>query len=275
MGTRDLRNLSGFLVGLGLGALLAGAAPADGRPPDRFDTVVIDAGHGGEDEGAVGPVGLLEKQLVLDLAHRLERRLVAMGLRVVQTRAEDVFVPLERRMSLANDADGDLFVSIHANASTNASARGVETYFLSAEATDAAADDLARRENASFGEAALPANLADDPLLALLGDMIATEHLAESSDFAREALGRLAALAEAPSRGVKQAPFVVLMGVQMPAALLEVGFITHREEERLLGTSSRRDAIVDALVKAVSSFGQRYDSKHGVAAEDSLLGGGE
>jgi N-acetylmuramoyl-L-alanine amidase len=256
-------------------ALAAGLAGAGGQPaPDRFDTVVVDAGHGGEDEGARGPSGLYEKDLVLDLARRLTARLAKLGLNVVQTRPDDRFVPLESRMSLANDARADLFVSIHANASPSAGARGVETYFLSPEASDDAAREVAQRENAAFGAGAARPIADRDPLVAILGDMMATEHLAESDEFARFAQAELVALDASPARGVKQAPFVVLMGLQMPAALVEVGFITNPREERGLREARRRAEIVEALARAVVAFGRRHDARRGVAPERSLVGGG-
>jgi N-acetylmuramoyl-L-alanine amidase len=244
-------------------ALLGAADP----PADRFDTVVIDAGHGGEDRGARGAGGLLEKDLVLDVARRLGAALRAQGVRVVQTRDEDRFVSLEERTSAANDARGDLFISIHANAARSRAPRGAETFFAALEASDAAAGEVAARENEAFAPAAPAGSLGSDPFLALLGDLIATEHLAESSDFARFAQARLAATDGTASRGVKQAPFVVLLGVQMPSALVEIGFITNPEDERRLASAARRDGIAAALAQAVLEFGRRYDARRGVDGE--------
>lgn len=251
------------LVGVLLGAATAWpAGPAGSAERPRFDTVVIDAGHGGEDEGARGPRGLAEKDLVLDVAQRLSRELRERGLRVILTRSRDEFVPLETRTALANDARGDLFVSIHANAARTSTPRGIETYFVSLEASDAAARALAQRENEAFGPEAA-ARPADDPLVALLGDMMATEHLLESNEFARLAQAELALVDPARSRGVKQAPFVVLMGVQMPASLVEIGFITNPQDERVLAKSDHRERIAQALSRAVLAFAERYDRRHG------------
>jgi N-acetylmuramoyl-L-alanine amidase len=243
------------------------AAPAGAAAPapdqrDRFDTVVIDAGHGGDDQGARGHGGILEKDLVLDVAKRLAQRLRGHGLRVVMTRSDNRTVPLETRTSIANDARGDLFISIHANSHRAVTARGIETYFASLEASDAEASRLAALENEAFG--AQPPAAREDPLVALLGDMIATEHLVESQHFAGVAQGQLAADGGA-SRGVKQAPFVVLMGVQMPASLVEIGFISNPGEAKALRGTSRRDALADALSRAVLDFGRRYDAKRGTA----------
>ena len=254
---------------LGLWLALPAAARADGAlareagSQGRFDTVVIDAGHGGEDEGARGANGLLEKDLVLEVARGLAAQLRKAGLRVVMTRERDVFVPLEQRTNVANDARADLFVSVHANAAHDGGARGSETYFMSLEASDEHARGVALRENESFGAKAPAAGAEADPLVAILGDLIANEHLTESSAFARAAQLRLARLDAGPSRGVKQAPFVVLAGVQMPAALVEIGFLTHPAEERELRSARRRSAIAASLAEAVLEHGRRHDAQYG------------
>jgi N-acetylmuramoyl-L-alanine amidase len=245
-------------------ALAAGAGARGDDVRDRFDTVVIDAGHGGDDEGARGVRGLREKDLVLAVAQDLAARLRRAGLRVVLTRDKDVFVPLEERTSVANDARGDLFVSIHANAANHDGARGSETYFMSLEASDEHARGVAARENQAFAGRPGGAPEEGDPLVSILGDLIANEHLTESSDFARGVQLRLAALDAGPSRGVKQAPFVVLAGVQMPAALIEVGFITHPAEERELRTARRREMIATAVTEAVLEHARRHDAQRGV-----------
>jgi N-acetylmuramoyl-L-alanine amidase len=244
-------------------ALLCGA---DAPPADRFDTVVIDAGHGGDDHGARGRAGLLEKDLVLDVAKRLGARLRERGLRVVMTRTDDRFVPLEERTSIANDARGDLFVSVHANASTYRGARGIETFFASLEASDEASRRLAEAENLAFARGDGAPEAAGDPLVAILGDLIATEHLVESQEFARLAQRGLATAEAARSRGVKQAPFVVLMGVQMPAVLVEIGFLTNPDEERVLVREDERDRLVAGIEQAVEAFRARYDARRGTGA---------
>jgi N-acetylmuramoyl-L-alanine amidase len=265
---RTVGRQAGLMLGLGLWLALPPAARADGElardlaGQDRFDTVVIDAGHGGEDEGARGVNGLLEKDLVLDVARALAAELRKAGLRVVMTRERDVFVPLEQRTNLANDARADLFVSVHANAHHDGGARGSETYFMSLEASDEHARGVALRENEAFSAKSPAASAEGDPLVAILGDLIANEHLIESSEFARAAQLRLARLDAGPSRGVKQAPFVVLAGVQMPAALVEIGFLTHPAEERELREAKRRRAIAASLAEAVLEHGRRHDALH-------------
>jgi N-acetylmuramoyl-L-alanine amidase len=257
---------------VGLTAPPAVAAPAaeprgvPEAPQERFDTVVIDAGHGGDDEGALGPRGNSEKKLVLGVARRLREVLRDQGLRVVMTREDDRFVPLETRTAIANDARGDLFISIHANATRDPDIRGSETFFLSLDATDEAAQRVAARENAAFGGEGAAGAAAADPLVELLGDMIANLHSRESSELAHMVQDKLALLDPTRSRGVKQAPFVVLMGLQMPATLAEIGFITNRADERDLHSERGRDGIVSAVANAVLEFGRRFDARRGVGA---------
>jgi N-acetylmuramoyl-L-alanine amidase len=261
-------------TGAAIAALFAlASAPAGatepavgGAAPDRFDRVVIDAGHGGDDQGAGGPNGLLEKNIVLDVARRLATRLRDDGLEVVMTRDADHAVSLEQRAAVANESRGELFLSIHANAAPSPKARGIETFFVSLHASDEAAQRVATRENSAFRSASGSAPGAD-PVAAILGDLTASEHLTESNEFARLAHGELAAIDRHPSRGVKQAPFYVLMGVQMPATLVEIGFITNPQEERALGSKVRQEQIADALARAVHEFGRRYDARHGVARQ--------
>ena len=262
------------VLGLAICAL-ALAAAAD-PPRDRFDTVVLDAGHGGEDEGAVSAsLGLYEKDLVLDVSKRLASELRERRLEVVLTRDSDRYVSLEERTSLANDVRGDLFVSIHANASRSRVPRGTETFFVSVQASDEVASELAERENMAFADEVAVNPVSQDPLLSLLSDLIATEHVSDSSDFARLAQRRLASVDGLPSRGVKQAPFVVLMGVQMPAALVEIGFLTNRDEARSLASGRTRQAMARALAEAVLEFGRRYDARRGIDADRSLVRGDE
>jgi N-acetylmuramoyl-L-alanine amidase len=256
------------------GALAGGpwpaAAPAGAASPPRFETVVVDAGHGGDDHGARGPKGLLEKDLVLDLARRVAAKLAAQGLTVVMTRESDRFVTLEERTRIANAASPDLFISIHANASSLRKVKGIETFFASPEATDESARALAQRENLAFGASA--ARMAEgDPLRAILGDLLATEHLADAQEFAGMAQRRLATVESSRSRGVKQAPFVVLMGVHSPAVLIEVGFLTNAKEESRLASRMERERLVSGVAEAVAVFRARQDARLGVAEN----GGGE
>jgi N-acetylmuramoyl-L-alanine amidase len=252
-----------FASALALLAATAAAEPSRAPAADRFDRVVIDAGHGGDDHGARGASGLVEKELVLDLTQRLAAKLRAQGMTAVLTRTADAFVPLDERTRVANAAGADLFVSIHANASRLANVRGAETFFASLEATDEAAEELARAENAAFGPAAAKLS-AGDPVLAILGDLMAQQQLADSQEFARLAQREIAGAASR-SRGVKQAPFVVLMGVRMPAVLVEVGFISNPHDERALRRKGERERIAASLARAIQTFGARQDQRSGVA----------
>ncbi len=265
-GSWSPRRWGGLLL-LGCALALGAHAKSGARGPAaeaRFQVVVVDAGHGGDDHGARGRGGLIEKNVVLAVAKRVEKKLKAEGLKVVMTRSADRFVPLDERTELANQAKADLFISIHANASSAKAAHGIETFFASPDATDEAAQDLARAENLAFGEdAAVPE--PDDPLLAILGDMAATEHLVESQEFARMTQERIAKVESARSRGVKQAPFVVLMGVRMPAVLVEIGFLTHAGEEKALGSEKEKERLADGIVAAVSHYRARYDARRGLA----------
>jgi N-acetylmuramoyl-L-alanine amidase len=262
--------MSGVATALLL-ALAPLAAVSQVRPPERFDTVVIDAGHGGEDSGARGARGTEEKDVVLAVATLLARRLRVHGLDVIMTRDKDVFVPLERRNAVANDSRADLFISIHANASESPEVHGTETYFLALDASDASAAQVAARENRSFGaEGESDLAAMKDPFIALLGDLISTEYLLESSEFAGLVQKELGSIRRLRSRGVKQALFVVLSGVQMPAALLEIGFVTSPLDEKRLSQSETRAAIVSSIERAVLDFGRRYDARR----DDDLGAGG-
>lgn len=253
-------------MALGAFLVLSIAAPfaVGASEPVRFDTVVIDAGHGGEDSGARGAHGALEKDLVLDVARRLGERLDSHGLRVVMTREKDVFVPLEQRTAVANDSRGDLFLSIHANATRDREIGGTETYFLALDASDAGAALVAERENSAFAMTEKAStDVVHDPFIALLGDLITAEYSQESSEVARLIQTELASVEPLRSRGVKQALFVVLTGVQMPAALVEIGFVTNPGDARTLMDRRGREMVVDALERAVLGFGQRYDTRRG------------
>jgi len=236
-------------IGLALFALffVAGTAVADEKPAPP--TVVIDAGHGGADLGARGPNGELEKDLALAVARKVAAQLQKRGTRVLLTRSKDVFVPLGERTDIANRAHADLFVSIHANSAPDREISGTETYFLSLEASDDEAMRVAVTENDVFRQAGT-ADDGRDVVGAILGDLIRTEHLRDSSELAAAIQRKLAEL-PGTSRGVKQAPFVVLTGVNMPAALVEIGFITSSKEAARLRQRDRQEAIARAVAAAI------------------------
>ena len=219
-------------------------------------TVVIDAGHGGEETGARGPSGLLEKEVTLDVARRVKARLMSDdGTAVFLTRDDDRKVPLDDRTALANHEKADLFVSIHANSSRRDSARGSETYFLSYQATDDDARALAALENDTLGiERGVKGQSGLD---LVLWDLAQSAFLKESSDLAEEIQDRLNDTLGVRNRGIKQAPFRVLMGATMPAVLVEIAFISSPEEERRLREAAFKDRIAEAIAVSIRKFRER------------------
>jgi N-acetylmuramoyl-L-alanine amidase len=218
----------------------------------KIGKVVIDAGHGGHDTGTIGRGGLEEKDLVLDVALRLgalvSKRL---GAEVIYTRSDDTFVPLEERTKIANDQKADLFISIHANSSPESSATGVETYYFNLT-SDKRGLDVATRENAS-------ATSSISDLNDMLHRAVLQTKQAESRDFAQQvqtSLWRMSARMNVRSkdRGVRQAPFVVLIGATMPSILAEIGFVSNPHDERLLKRSDQRQRIAEALYKGIAQY---------------------
>jgi N-acetylmuramoyl-L-alanine amidase len=213
--------------------------------------IVIDPGHGGHDPGAKGK-GVQEAELVLDVALRLEKLLQKVpGLDVILTRRSDEFVTLQERTAIANREGADLFLSIHANASPGATARGVETYFLNF-ANNLSAAAVAARENAASGQA-----------MAALPDFVKAialnNKLTESRDFATEVQRAMIERLRLSNReikdlGVKQAPFVVLIGASMPSVLAEISFVTNPVEGRLLRSGAYRQHIAEALLAAIRKY---------------------
>ncbi len=213
--------------------------------------IVIDPGHGGHDPGAKGD-GTTEAELVLDVALRLEKLLAkAPGIEVVLTRRTDAYVPLQERTAIANRENADLFLSIHANANSVASVRGVETYFLNF-ATNLSTAAVAARENAASGQS-----------MGALPDVVKTialnNKLDESRDFAtyvqREMMAKLRpSYKTIRDLGVKQAPFVVLIGAAMPSILTEISFMTNPQDARLLKSGVYRQRIAEALFGAVRKY---------------------
>ncbi len=218
----------------------------------KLNRIVLDPGHGGHDLGTTGPTGLHEKDLVLDVTLRLgaliEER---MGAEVVYTRTEDVFVPLEERTALANRSRADLFLSIHANSSRLRAVAGPETFYLNLTSSR---DDLevAARENAANGQ-----NIFE--LQTLLQRIATQDKVQESSEFAarmQRALHTEAAKSTRAlrNRGVKKAPFVVLIGAKMPSILTEIGFLSNAREESLLKRDAYRQRIAEALYQGVDQY---------------------
>jgi N-acetylmuramoyl-L-alanine amidase len=220
-------------------------------------TVVLDPGHGGEQEGALSPDGDREKDLALQISRRIAAHLKRVGVKVVLTRSGDVAVPLANRAAVATAIRADLFLSVHLNSMPTAelrrSSQGVETYFLSADATDTHASAVAARENADrlAGEPVLD---RADPVAAILEDLEGAASLQGSSRLAYALHDRLVVRLGAEDRGVKQAPFYVLAGARMPAVLLELGFLSHPEEARRLRSPEYQERIAAAIAEGVRAF---------------------
>lgn len=234
--------------------------PSFDRDPRR-KIIVIDPGHGGVETGAIGPTGLREKEVALDLARRLQRRLQRdHNLTVVLTRDEDRLIGLDERTAIANYNRADLFLSIHLNASPRSTATGAETYFLSNDATDDDARTLAALENGAAGVRLDPVDKAPDHNLDLvLWDLAQNQYLAESSLLAERVQWHLNALTGTRNRGVRQAPFRVLMGATMPAVLVEVGFVSNIEEEERFRSMEYRSRVAEAIEAAVLEFLHELD----------------
>jgi N-acetylmuramoyl-L-alanine amidase len=225
----------------------------------KIGRIVIDAGHGGHDTGTIGPTGLMEKDLCLDVALRLgkiiEQRLP--GADVIYTRSDDTFVPLEERTNIANQAKADLFISIHANSSRDHAARGIETYYLNLKGS-AEAMEVAARENAT-------AQGGVHELQDLVLKIAQTEKIDESKELAEDVQDSLAKRIQKSSRpvknrGVRKAPFVVLIGADMPSILTEISFLSNPADEQLLKKPEQRQKVAEGLYQGVVSYLESMNS---------------
>lgn len=227
---------------------------------DRLFVVTIDPGHGGEDPGARGPSGLLEKDVVLTLAHQLAKQINARpGLRAVLTRDADYFVPLHERVNKARQAKSDLFISLHADAYFTAKARGASVFALSESgATSTAARWMARRENASDTIGGINTAVTDTQVLRALIDMSTTAQIKSSLKLGTDILGHLGHVGRLHKHRVEQAGFAVLKAPDIPSVLVETAFISNPEEESQL----RNPAYQHKLVRAVMSGILRYVADH-------------
>ena len=220
----------------------------------RLDVVVLDAGHGGKDPGAIGKYGTMEKDVVLDITKRAGSLLEKSGIKVIYTREEDVFVPLLNRTKMANEANGKLFVSIHANANKNRKIQGFETFLLRPGKSEDAIE-VASRENSVISLEEFTDQYADLTGEALImATMAQTMFMKESEDLAAIIQMELDKRLNSPNRGVKQAGFYVLIGASMPNALVEVGFISNPAEEKRLKQSSHKQKIAEGIFEAVKHF---------------------
>ena len=221
-------------------------------PVSGIRKIVLDPGHGGKDPGAIGAGGIAEKDIVLAVAKKLERKLKQeMGVEVVLTRRDDRFIPLEDRTAIANAEGADLFVSLHMNASPNGEAKGLETYYLD-NTTDEASLRLAARENGTSRR-----NVSD--LQFILSDMTQNMKLEDSITLAHHLQhslvdGMSTRLADVKDLGVKKALFYVLVGARMPSVLVEMFFITNNTEGRAMSQETYQNAVVDALYEGILKY---------------------
>jgi len=225
----------------------------------KIGRIVIDPGHGGHDTGTIGPTGLMEKDLCLDVALRLGKIIQQKlpGADVVYTRSDDTFVPLEERTAIANQAKADLFISIHANSSQDRGARGVETYYLNLRGS-AEAMEVAARENASSQQ-----GIHD--LQDVVRQIARTEKIDESKEFAQDVQGSLSTRIQKTvktvrNRGVRKAPFVVLIGADMPSILTEISFLSNAADESLLKKPDHRQRVAEGIYQGVASYLQSLNS---------------
>ncbi len=227
--------------------------------PKPIETICIDPGHGGEDFGAIGRSKLKEKDVTLKIAYKLKKQIESRtGLRVIMTRDKDSEVSLNSRASIANNQLAQMFVSIHANSSFRKSAYGSETFFVSLQATDPESLELAQKENQNQEDPG--ETIQNDELKMILWNMAQTEHIRESSKLAEFIQNELNDLLGTRNRGVKQAPFRVLMRTAMPAVLIETVFISNAAEEKKLLSDEFLDKIASAIYNGITKFIYYYGS---------------
>jgi N-acetylmuramoyl-L-alanine amidase len=220
----------------------------------KLGRIVVDAGHGGHDTGTIGPNGVMEKDVVLDVSLRLGRLLeTRMGADVIYTRDDDTFIPLETRTAIANEHQADLFVSIHANSSSDPTARGVETYYLNFT-SNADALEVAARENAVSQKSIF--ELQDLVKKITLKDKI-EESRELATDVQESLYGGLGSRhSTLRDRGVKKAPFVVLIGANMPSILAEISFVSNPTDEARMDTPEYREKIAESLYKGIAKYAE-------------------
>ncbi|HEY3309358.1 MAG TPA: N-acetylmuramoyl-L-alanine amidase, partial [Desulfuromonadaceae bacterium] len=222
------------------------------QPLSKIRRIVVDPGHGGHDPGAVGPSGIMEKDVVLAIGLKLRELLKEeLGLDVVMTRSTDVFIPLEERTAIANKVNADLFVSVHANAALNRSASGIETYYLNLAKTEKAAQLAAKENGTSLEKVSV--------LQAILFDLMANYKLNDSAHLAEEvqrALHKKAhhRHADIKNLGVKQGPFYVLVGATMPSILVETAFLSNVQEEARLKDNAYQQMTAEGILEGIRGY---------------------
>ena len=219
----------------------------------EFKTIVIDAGHGGKDPGAVGYRGTKEKDIALDVAKRLEKKLSKnMNVKIIMTRDEDVFLKLSERTKIANESNGNLFISIHTNAAEDRKASGFETFLIGPNKNEAAVR-VAARENAVLElEGTIGKKLTNEDLIQ--ATIAQSAFASKSEQFASMVQKEIKKRVQSRDRGVKQAGFYVLMGASMPNVLVELGFISNPSEEKKLRSPQYRDQLATAIYRAVEQY---------------------
>ncbi|GAB7027190.1 N-acetylmuramoyl-L-alanine amidase [Geotalea toluenoxydans] len=225
--------------------------PAKKGKPGKIRRIVVDPGHGGHDPGAVGAGGTREKDVVLQIGLKLAQKLKEeLGLDVVMTRSTDVFIELQERTAIANKVGADLFVSVHANASLNRNASGMETYYLNLAKTEKAAQLAAKENGTSLEKVSL--------LQAVLFDLMANYKLNDSAHLADEvqkaAYGKANGLFPMKNLGVKQGPFYVLVGATMPSILVEAAFLSNEREEERLKDARYQEAVAEGIMAGVKGY---------------------
>jgi N-acetylmuramoyl-L-alanine amidase len=248
----------------------ASARPSPGAPPPSLGqqatslrTLVVDPGHGGDEQGAKGPRGALEKDIALAVARRLKGAIESrLGIRVLLTRDDDRLVALDDRASIANNNKADLFISLHANASVRTATRGAEIYYLSLDKSG----DEARRRAASDAQMLPVFGGGSRQVELILWEMAQARFIEQSAAlaeiFERELRGKI----EMSPRAIQQAPFRVLVGANMPAVLIELGYITNPDQEQQLGSANVQNMIVQALFDGVVRFRDYLDQRSSPSA---------
>ncbi|MFH1459329.1 MAG: N-acetylmuramoyl-L-alanine amidase [Candidatus Omnitrophota bacterium] len=228
----------------------------------KIKKIVIDAGHGGKDPGAVGKSGIKEKDIVLDLAQRLGKELKKQGINVVLTRNTDIFHSLQKRSQIANEENADFFISIHANAAQTSSAQGFEAYYLSVDH-----DDFSKavqiRENAAIKFEDNTEYQYSTDLNATLWDMILSENRIESIKMAKFVADELKRNLKLNTRYIKGANFYVLKGAKMPAVLLEAGYLTNSQEAARLNNAYYRQMLAEAISSGIIKYKRTFELNNG------------
>lgn len=232
--------------------------------PYSISRIVLDAGHGGKDPGAIGQYGLREKDVTLDIVKRLKKHLVSCGIKTVLTRSDDRFISLWKRADIANREKANFFISIHANAARSKSAKGFEVYYLS-EAVDDNARAVAASENAAlkYEDSSFGNKKPSSTLEATLRDIEYTENRVESIELAKHIVDSAHSRLRTKNRGVKAARFYVLKGAKMPSVLVEVGFISNRQEAKKLKDKSYRERVAKAIASGIINYKNEYEAAEG------------